>query len=220
MKHALAIFAKTPLPGKVKTRLSPPLTLRQCADLYRCMLLDTVERTAALGVDTVLFYEGGEGFFEKVAPGAVLVHQSPGGLGVRLEHAFDEMARLGYASRVVIGSDSPDLPLRFIEEAFRVLERGEDAVFGPAEDGGYYLVGVKGAYGALFEGIPWSGDKVLEASLRQAKNSGLSAALLPPWHDIDSYGDLLLLDHASGAARTGAFIAALGLAPSLAADAG
>lgn len=217
MKRALAIFAKTPLPGRVKTRLSPPLSPRQGADLYRCMLLDTIERTAGLQVDTVLFHEGSEHFFREAAPGATLVHQRSGGLGLRLEHAFDTLAEMGYGPRLVIGTDAPDLPLGFVAEAFQALEQGHDAVFGPAEDGGYYLVGVKGHYGALFTDIPWSTAQVLQASLVQAAASGLSAALLPPWYDLDSYRDLFrpgLLDPASGAARTRAFIAGIDLAAS------
>jgi len=222
MKRALAIFAKTPLPGRVKTRLTPPLSPGQSADLYRCMLLDILERTAALRVDTIVCYEGSEEFFREAAPDATLMHQSAGGLGTRLEQAFDALANLGYGPCVVIGSDAPDLPLSFIEEAFGRLGQGSDAVFGPAEDGGYYLVGVRGGYGSLFREIPWSTGNVLRASLEQAKVSGLSAAILPPWYDVDSYVDLLrpgLLAPANGAARTRAFIAGLDPAATLAADA-
>ncbi|MBU5611446.1 TIGR04282 family arsenosugar biosynthesis glycosyltransferase [Geomonas azotofigens] len=222
MKRALAIFAKTPLPGRVKTRLSPPLSPGQAAELYRCMLLDIIERAAGLRADMVIFHEGSAAFFRKAAPDALLVHQSTGGLGERLEHAFQELSGRGYGTRVVIGTDSPDLPLAFIEEAFQKLEQGSDAVFGPAEDGGYYLVGVRDGHGALFQDIPWSSDSVLETSLRRAQASALAAALLPSWHDVDSWDDLLrpsLLEPSNDAPRTRAFIAALDLAASLAADA-
>ncbi|QXE90398.1 TIGR04282 family arsenosugar biosynthesis glycosyltransferase [Geomonas subterranea] len=222
MKRALAIFAKTPLPGRVKTRLSPPLSPPQAAELYRCMLLDIIERSALLTADIVIFYEGSAEFFRKAAPEALLVRQSTGGLGVRLEHAFDELSGRGYGARVVIGTDSPDLPIAFVEEAFRKLEQGGEAVFGPAEDGGYYLVGVRDGYGTLFQDIPWSSGTVLESSLRQAEASGLTAALLTSWHDVDSWEDLLrssLLEPSNRAPRTRAFIAALGLAAPIAADA-
>ncbi|GFO65291.1 TIGR04282 family arsenosugar biosynthesis glycosyltransferase [Geomonas paludis] len=222
MKRALAIFAKTPLPGRVKTRLSPPLSPPQAAELYRCMLLDIIERAAGLEADVVIFYEGSAEFFRKAAPDALLVHQSTGGLGLRLEHAFQELSGRGYGARVVIGTDSPDLPIAFIEDAFRKLEQKADAVFGPAEDGGYYLVGVRDGYGAVFQDIPWSSHKVLETSLRQAEASGLTAALLTSWYDVDSYEDLLrpsLLDPCNGAPRTRAFVAGLDLAALLAADA-
>lgn len=222
MKRALAIFAKTPLPGRVKTRLSPPLSLRQSADLYRCMLLDTIARVRSLQTDTVIFYEGSEEFFRQAAPEATLIHQHAGGLGIRLERAFDELAAMGYGPRVVIGTDAPDLPLGYIEEAFRLMESGSDAVFGPAADGGYYLVAVSGGYGELFRDIPWSGEQVLEASLRQAGASGLTASLLAPWYDVDSYADLLrpgLGDPLNGAPLTRGFLENLQLDFGAAADA-
>lgn len=214
MKRVLAIFAKTPLPGRVKTRLSPPLSPRQSADLYRCMLLDTIARVSTLGTDLVVFYEGGREFFQQAAPGATLIPQQEGGLGVRLEHAFDALTALGFAARVVIGTDAPDLPLAYIEDAFALMETGSDAVFGPADDGGYYLVALRGSYGLLFRDIPWSGEQVLGKSLQQAEASGLSASLLPPWYDVDGHADLLrpgLSDPANGAPLTRAVIAALGV---------
>ena len=215
MKRALAIFAKAPLPGRVKTRLSPSLSPQQAADLYRCMLLDTLERVGALDAEKVIFHEGEAAFFREAAPGASLVAQAAGALGTRLEHACDTLRSMGYGPCVVIGTDSPDLPLAYIEDAFRMLEQGGDAVFGPAGDGGYYLIGLRDGYRSLFRDIPWSSEKVLEKSLVQAKASGFSATLLPPWHDLDCYEDLLrpdLMDPANGAVRTRAFIAGLDLA--------
>lgn len=212
MKRTLAIFAKTPVPGKVKTRLSPPLSLHQAAELYSCMLLDTIARTRSLGIDIVIFYEGDREFFRAAAPEATLIHQQDGGLGIRLEHAFDALAELGYGPRVVIGTDGPDLPLHYMEKAFQLLDEGTEAVFGPAEDGGYYLVALKGAYGAVFRDIPWSGEQVLDKTLQQAEASGLSVSLLPHWFDVDSYQDLLrpgLSDPVNGAPLTRAFIAGL-----------
>ncbi|WP_136524533.1 TIGR04282 family arsenosugar biosynthesis glycosyltransferase [Geomonas ferrireducens] len=215
MKRALAIFAKAPLAGRVKTRLSPSLSPQQAADLYRCMLLDTMERVAVLDADKILFHEGSAAFFKEATPEVPLVAQAAGGLGTKLEHACDTLRSMGYGPCVVIGTDAPDLPVAYIEEAFRTLERGSDTVFGPAGDGGYYLVGLRGGYGSLFRDIPWSSEKVLEKSLAQAKASGFSAPLLPPWHDLDCYEDLLrpdLMDPGNGAVRTQAFIAGLDLA--------
>lgn len=212
MKRSLAIFAKTPLPGLVKTRLSPPLSLQQGAELYRCMLLDTITRVQSLNAETVVFYEGERDFFRKAAPDATLIRQHDGGLGTRLERAFDQLAELGYDSRAVIGSDAPDLPLVYLEDAFALLEAGSDTVFGPASDGGYYLVAVRGEVGSIFQGIPWSTEKVLEASMRQAQASAFSSALLPPWYDVDSYEDLLrpgLTDPFNGAPLTRSFLAHL-----------
>jgi uncharacterized protein len=214
MKSVLAIFAKTPLPGKVKTRLGPELSPEEGAELYRCMLLDTVARVRSLPVDTVILYDGDESFFRQALPGVALMRQHDGGLGERLEAAFAALGTMGYGARVVIGSDAPDLPLGFIEEAFQLLGEGREAVFGPAEDGGYYLVALSGASHGLFRDIPWSGPQVLEMSQQRAQEAGLMTALLPGWYDVDSFEDLLrpgLSDPGNGAPLTRGFIRSLGI---------
>jgi rSAM/selenodomain-associated transferase 1 len=209
MKRALAVFAKTPLPGRVKTRLAPALSSEEGAELYRCMLLDTIARVRSLPVDTFICYDGDERFFRGAAPGMRLVPQHGGGLGERLESAFGMLGSLGYGAAVVIGTDAPDLPLRFIEEAFRLVEGGSDAVFGPADDGGFYLVALGVAPGGLFRDIPWSGPQVLAASLQRAGEAGLAAAVLPAWYDVDRFEDLLrpgLADPGNGAPLTRGFL--------------
>lgn len=214
MKRALAIFAKTPLPGLVKTRLTPPLSPEEGADLYRCMLLDTVARVRTLRIDTFIFYDGDEAFFQCIAPEMPLIPQSGAGLGERLEHAFSMLASLGYGSRAVIGSDAPDLPLAYIREAFELLATGRNAVFGPAEDGGYYLVALNCGNGKLFSDIPWSTPQVLERSLQRAEEEGLPTGLVPAWYDVDSIDDLYrpgLTDPLNGAPLTRRFIAQLGM---------
>lgn len=215
MKQALAIFAKSPVPGSVKTRLTPPLSPGQAAELYRCMLLDTLARLRTLPVDTIIFHQGDAEFFRRIAPDATVIAQQDTCLGGRLEKALDQMAERGYTSRVVIGSDAPDLPVSYVEQAFARLGGGCDVVFGPAEDGGYYLVGVAGSYGQLFRGIPWSGPQVLEKSLERARQAGFAIEMLPSWYDIDAYGDLSrpgLADPVDGAPLTSRFIAGLGIA--------
>jgi uncharacterized protein len=209
MKSVLAIFAKTPLPGKVKTRLVPALTPEEGAEFYRCMLLDTVARARTLSVDVVIFYDGDDHFFRREIPGGLLIPQRGEELGERLENAFGTLSSLGYRSRVVIGTDAPDLPLSYIVEAFRSIDGGNDAVFGPAEDGGYYLVGLAGASGGLFRDIPWSGPQVLARSLQRAREAALATALLPIWYDVDCFEDLLrpgLVDPANGAPLTRGFL--------------
>jgi len=214
MKSALAVFAKTPLAGQVKTRLAPALSPEESAELYRCMLLDTIARVRQLPVDTVIFYEGDELFFREAAPGVLLIPQLEGGLGERLENAFSTLGSLGYRGRAVIGTDAPDLPLSFIEEAFRRLDGGSDAVFGPAEDGGYYLVALNGAPGTLFRDIPWSSAQVLARSLEKASECGLATELLPTWYDVDRYEDLLrpgLADPRNAAPLTRGFLGNRGI---------
>lgn len=214
MKRALAVFAKAPLPGRVKTRLVPALTPEEGAELYRCMLLDTLARVSSLAVDIVIFYDGEKEFFQELVPGGLLIPQQEGDLGERLESAFAELSALGYRARVVIGTDAPDLPLRYIEDAFGLLESGSDAAFGPAEDGGYYLVALGGASDCLFRDIPWSGPKVLATSLARAQEAGFSTGLLPTWYDVDSFEDLLrpgLSDPENGAPLTRGFLRERGI---------
>jgi uncharacterized protein len=214
MKHALAIFAKTPVPGNVKTRLTPPLSLEQGCELYRCMLLDTITRARSLSLDTVIFYQGDAAYFEEIAPGVRLIPQLETELGGRLEDAFDRLRALGYAGVAVIGSDAPDLPLSSITAAFAQMEKGKQVVFGPAEDGGYYLVALRSACGELFTDIPWSGPEVLERSLQKAHAAGLSVGLLPMWYDVDSFDDLFrpgLTNPENGAPLTRDFINSLGI---------
>jgi len=212
MKPALAMFAKSPRAGAVKTRLTPPLSPEQGAELYRCMLLDTIARSRALPVDIFVCYHGDASFFRENAAGATLLPQEGETLTERLQAAFAELHERGHRATVVIGTDAPDLPMSYVEQAFHLLEAGKDVVFGPAEDGGYYLVALREPHPELFEEIPWSGEQVLEVSLQRAAECGLRAELLPSWYDVDSHEDLSrpgLSDPANGAPLTRAFIAAL-----------
>ena len=209
MKRAVAAFAKTPLPGRVKTRLTPPLAPEESAELYRCMLLDTVARVRTLTADLFLCYDGDEDFFRGAVTGVELVPQHQGPLGERLTRAFRVLEERDFGVMVVIGTDSPDLPLEYIEEAMRLIEEGADAVFGPADDGGYYLVALNRTQAELFRDIPWSTDRALETSLQRAREAGLSTSLLPMWYDVDSIEDLSrpgLLDPDNGAPLTRAFL--------------
>lgn len=214
MKSALAIFAKSPVPGLVKTRLTPPLSPEEGADLYRCMLLDTINRALTLPIDVIIFHDGDDQFFRNAFPGVPLIPQHPGGLGRRLETAFAALSSLGYLGRVVIGTDAPDLPLSFIQEAFSLMKAESDAVFGPAEDGGYYLVALRGGYSDLFRDIPWSSARVLETSLERARDARFCTSLLPAWYDVDCIEDLYrpgLSEPDNGAPLTRRFISDLGL---------
>jgi rSAM/selenodomain-associated transferase 1 len=213
-KKALIIFAKRPVPGRVKTRLSPPLSPEQAAELYRCMLEDILAKTATLaGVDKRIFYEPDENaaaFFSGIAAGMTCAPQEGKDLGERMANAFGELLAAGYGRVAIIGTDLPDLPLACVEDAFRLLESGEgDAVFGPSEDGGYYLLAMGELHGELFRDVPWSTGEVLEKSLARAKEAGVRVALLPVWHDVDTADDLHrpeLLDEGNGAPLTREFI--------------
>ncbi len=213
-RKALLIFAKQPIPGKVKTRLVPPLSPEQAAALYRCMVEDVLAGVAQFrDIDRFLFYEDGEGareFFRKKVTGMTLAPQRGDDLGKRMAAAFGAVFALGYKAAVIIGSDAPDLPLSYIEEAFARLDNGGDgAVFGPCEDGGYYLLGLTRLADGLFLDVPWSSGAVLGESLKRAAGAGMEVSLLPVWHDVDRPADLVraeLLDEASGAPLTRAYL--------------
>lgn len=214
LKKALIVFAKRPAPGRVKTRLSPPLSPEEAAGLYRCMLLDILAKAATLaGVEKHVYYEPDEAaaaFFAETAPTMARAPQEGNDLGERMANAFAELFAAGYGRVAIIGTDLPDLPMGYIEEAFRRLESGEiDAVFGPSEDGGYYLLAMRELRGELFRDVPWSSGEVLEKSLAMAEAAGVRVSLLPVWHDVDTADDLNrpeLLDMENGAPRTREFI--------------
>lgn len=200
---ALIIFARHPEPGKVKTRLTPALSPRQAARLYHFMLTDIINGTGTLsGIDRLLFYSGGENaerYFHELCPGLPLFPQKGPDLGSRMEHAFSHVFALGYRSAAVIGTDSPDLPVYFIIDAFRLLEEGTEVVFGPAEDGGYYLLALKEVHGELFRGIAWSSGHVLRQSMEKARSKDLRTSELPLWHDVDTFEDLARVGKRAGA---------------------
>jgi rSAM/selenodomain-associated transferase 1 len=195
LKKALLIFARQPVPGKVKTRLSPPLLPAEAAVLYGCMLGDVLAMAASLpDMEMYLFYDGGEEtleYFKERVFGMTCIPQRGKDLGERMAEALRDVISQGKGAAVIIGTDSPDLPSAFIEDAFCRLEQGDlGVVVGPSEDGGYYLVGMKRLHCELFRDISWSSDKVLEETLKRASDAGIAVSLLPMWRDVDTAADL------------------------------
>jgi rSAM/selenodomain-associated transferase 1 len=214
LKKALLVFARRPVAGMVKTRLVPPLSPEEAAELYCCMLGDTLAKVVSLpDVAKFLFYEEGEGareYFAQCARGMTCIPQQGKDLGERMAEAFRAVFAAGYDAAAIIGSDSPDLPLSLLEEAFaRMAEDGTDTLFGPSEDGGYYLLAMRELHGELFRNIAWSSGSVLQKSLENAGKAGVRVSLLPTWHDVDTAEDLRrpeLLDVGNGAPLTREFI--------------
>lgn len=192
--RALILFAKQPVPGRVKTRLSPPLTREEGAELYRCMLRDTIVMARNLDLHLSLHYQDDPGaaeYFASEVPGVESHPQRGTDLGTRMENAFDRIFRQGFRTVAIIGSDSPDLPGDYVMGGYEMLDRGADAVFGPAEDGGYYLLAMSRVHRELFAGLPWSSGELLDASLARAGEAGLRVSLLPGWYDLDTREDLV-----------------------------
>ncbi len=113
------------------------------------------------------------------------------GFGTCLLHAIETLLAAGHDSACVLNSDSPTLPTSFLARTADILAQpGDRAVLGPAEDGGYYLLGVKQAHAALFEDIDWSTQHVAEQTRAQARRVGLALTELPPWYDVDDRASL------------------------------
>src|SRR5438132_1543962 len=144
---AVAIMAKAPRAGEVKTRLCPPLSLADAAELYRRFLLDKIEQVRSLRTASLaIAYTPAEArvFFEEVAPGFVLVPQRGADLGDRLANSLGELLDKGHRGALAIDSDTPTLPLGFLQQALDLVTTPEiDVVLGPTEDGGYYLIGLR-----------------------------------------------------------------------------
>jgi rSAM/selenodomain-associated transferase 1 len=190
---ALAVMTKAPQAGRVKTRLTPPLSPEEAAALNICFLRDTagaISRTAdgqraqGVGVYTPI---GAEAAYADILPKEfVLVPQRGEAFGERLSAATEDLLRLGFASLCLIDSDSPTVPAPVFARATDYLSEEEDSVvLGPSDDGGYYLIGLKKLHRGLFERIDWSTDRVLEQTIAAARAIGLPVHLLPTWYDVD-----------------------------------
>ncbi len=207
----LGVFAKEPVPGKVKTRLCPPLSADEAAALYRVSLEETLSSMGVTSASLVVFYDGREAFFRAAFPGIALIDQGQGDLGCRLDRAFALLFDRGAAAAVIIGSDSPDLPPELAEDAFAALER-HDCVIAPSRDGGYVLVGQRRHHPGLFRNIPWSSSRVLEQTRRNIAALQIGCHELASWEDIDDIPSLRRLIERSPHSATARFAVSRNLA--------
>lgn len=204
MKQALIVFGKRPEPGAVKTRLTPQLADEEAADLYRAFVADTLARYVQLDTDT-RFYLAGEGDMD-VPPDVELLPQQGNGLGERMLSAFEETFANGYDRAVIVGTDHPTLPLRIVKDAFEHLSEPDSVVIGPAEDGGYYLLGMTETRRELFQQMTYSHNRVFEETVERL-GGGAHVSVLPTWYDVDRPEELTrlfaeLLSDPSPAPRT------------------
>ena len=195
-KLLLVVVAKAPVPGEVKTRLHPKLTIDEATDLYRCFLQDRIKEIGRLTeIDLAISYtpeESKEYFSRFITNGFHLFPQRGKNLGERLSNIFKDKLADKYDAVSIIDSDTPDLPRSIVQQSFQLLmSNGVDAVFGPCDDGGYYLVAMRRPQPDLFQHIPWSTEAVLAATLERASAIGLKAELLPRWNDLDTFEDLI-----------------------------
>jgi uncharacterized protein len=192
--NALVILTKAPQPGRSKTRLVPPLSYAEAAELARALLLDQLESlTTFRGARLFIAFtpETAAGFFEGfISQGFTSFAQRGGSLGGRMSHAFEHLFASAFEKIILIGSDLPTLPLEFFHQAYACLEKSADVVLGPSADGGYYLIGMKRMIPAIFEDIAWSSVDVLSQTIHKLDNLGLRHELLSEWYDIDTAKDL------------------------------
>jgi rSAM/selenodomain-associated transferase 1 len=197
MRQAIAMMAKAPRAGAVKTRLCPPLSLQDAAALYRCFLLDSLAKISQIEAATpVLSYAPttARPRFETLAPGWTLIPQQGCDLGARMADCFAQLFACGYTRVLLTGSDLPTLPAAVFHQALERLNTpATDMVLGPSEDGGYYLIGLRTLYPALFDDMAWSTPQVFADTVQRAEHLGLHIALLPRWYDIDTPADLIRL---------------------------
>jgi rSAM/selenodomain-associated transferase 1 len=175
----LLVVAKQPAPGQTKTRLCPPLTPTQAADLYDCFLRDTLEVMRLVpGVRRVIGFlpEDAQEYFRQLAPDMELTSQRGASLGERLDHLLNEALAGGSPRAVVMDSDSPTLPHSYVIQAFERLNEA-DVVIGPTRDGGYYLIGMKQPQPHLLRQVQMSTPHVLTDTLALAEATSLTVSL-------------------------------------------
>ena len=189
MTNAIALFAKAPVAGAVKTRLQPRLTAQQSASLHAALVADVWKTLGELPhAERWLFSDGADARFEELAKNR-LRRQSSGGIGTRMLRCFEQLAAEGYGRILIVGADSPTLPPAFLRMGFELLDQ-VDAILGPTEDGGYYAVGCRAPHPEMFRGVEWSSERAFEQTEAAFERAGLSMARLPVWYDIDRYEDL------------------------------
>jgi len=191
MKEAIIIFVRNPELGKVKTRLAATVGDEKALDIYKQLLLHTMQVAEKSDANKFVFYHeqimendiwNKKGFFKKLQLGV--------DLGEKMKRAFSTVFSEGYSNIIIIGSDCMQINSAIVKEAFAGLEQ-KDTVIGPAKDGGYYLLGMKINLPFLFENIAWSTDTVFNDTVFSMKQHNLSTALLPVLTDVDTEADWL-----------------------------
>lgn len=196
-KRSIVIFAKYPEPGKVKTRLGNSLGHDHSFMIYEAMLLDMIDKLALQNLYSCCFYifppEATNAFSAKYCLDNDRVFPQEGfDLGERMFNSFVHQISLGSDQVICIGSDIPAISLVDLDSAFSILST-HDAVLGPAEDGGYYLIGInkKAISNSFFSDISWSTSSVFSETISKMENIGLSYNSIHPLRDLDDLSDLI-----------------------------
>jgi len=197
--NALAVMAKAPIAGQVKTRLMPLLTAGEAAELSRSLLVDQLNHVQELVVaDLYLAFapDDGRSLMQQLTPACFhLFPQQGDNLSSRMAAVFERLFQMGHKNIALIGGDLPPVPLRFFNQAYAFLESSEKrVVLGPSRDGGYYLVGSNRPTPEIFQGMSWSHSEVLKETQNRLASLRVAYCLLPLWFDIDTVDDLRYLE--------------------------
>lgn len=186
--NALIIFTRNPQLGKVKTRLASTIGDEKALEIYKELLLHTMETTRNLEGDVFVFYD------KKIEENDIWPNetyhkfvQSGEDLGEKMQNAFQKLFDLNYQNCIIIGSDLFDLNEKLISDAFQILDLN-DVVIGPAEDGGYYLLGLKKIIPEIFKNKKWGTSSVFADTLKDLEN--LKIDYTKKLNDIDTFEDL------------------------------
>jgi uncharacterized protein len=198
---AIAVMAKASIPGRAKTRLVPPLTAEDAADLNTSFLRDVADNligaSALANISGFMAFApaGSAAFFRDILPERIgLLETVAPSFGECLSHAATALLDAGHDAVCLLNSDSPTLPTGYLVAAATALAPpGDRIVLGPSTDGGYYLLGLKRLHRRLFEDIDWSTDRVAAQTLERARELGLAVHQLPSWYDVDDFAALRLL---------------------------
>ena len=205
MANVLGVFTKSPRPGEVKTRLAAATTPEFAARVAAAFLHDTVTRFQKTADERYLIYAPDNAAAELafvVAYDWLLAPQGPGDLGARMGRFIQQHLGDGAQHVVLIGADSPTLPLDYLTSAYQMLEHA-DVVIAPAFDGGYCLLGVARRLPPIFDGIAWGTSNVLRHTVSRLDPSW-RLELLPPWYDLDTLDDWeALRGHVTALRRAG-----------------
>ena len=197
--RTLALFAKQPIPGQVKTRLAATWGAERAAGLFECFLRDQFERFATEGDRRIVAYapatSAAHDWFAESAGDWQLWPQPETDLGRRMAACFEQWCSAPSDRLLLIGSDSPNLPAGVFDQAFTLLE-SHDVVLGPSSDGGYWLVGLRGSASqarAIFDDIAWSTAEVVLQTVERVRSLKLKLGLLPLWFDVDTEAEVATL---------------------------
>lgn len=186
-ENLLIVFVKNIRFGKVKTRLAKTIGNKEAFEVYKLLVEKTAAAISNLQVDRHIYFS--DVVVDSKWPDNYKTTQKGNDLGERMKNAFKDGFDKGYKNIILIGSDLPDISETILNNAFNTLKTN-DTVFGPAEDGGYYLVGMKQLYNCIFEHKPWSTSSLLYDTLDEIKSKHITVGLLDTLNDIDTFKDL------------------------------